>query len=109
LIRATRTNSRVTRFGVLPSVKPPAKTVIFNGPQTEGSTGRLDVVVNALAIPGPTDQFWHTTILAGLSLAAQPLRIGHTTAAQVIFMVTEAGQAGVWGFRVLPRCPRQDR
>jgi len=91
-VHVDRTNRAATRFGVQRSVKQPPLTFDFNGLQTEGSSGRLDVVVNILLneknIP---IEFWHTQILAGLSMTARPGRFSHRVTTTVTFTVTDAG------------------
>jgi hypothetical protein len=100
LLHAVRTNRAATRFGVVRSLKPPPPTVDFNGLQTEGSTGRLDVIVNILNTNPPNPfEFWHTQILAGLSLTARPSRFSHRVTTTVTFTATEAGDP-VQGVRV---------
>jgi hypothetical protein len=93
-VHAVRTNKAATRFGVRRSVGQPPKTFIFDGLQAEGSSGRLDVLANVLlnAKNNPIE-FWHTQILAGLSLTAQPGRFSHRARATVTFTVTDAGDA----------------
>src|SRR5262249_45337108 len=72
----------------------------FNGLQTEGSSGRLDVIVNVLLTTKNNPiEFWHTQILAGLSLTAAPRRFSHRASATVTFTVTDAG-APVQGAKV---------
>lgn len=92
LLHTVRTNKAATRFGVVRSLKPPPPTFIFNGLQSEGSSGRLDIVVNVLLTnpPNPTE-FWHTQILTGLSLTARPGRFSHRVTTTVAFTVTDAG------------------
>lgn len=91
-VHSVRTNRAATRFGVLRSIKPPPATFIFNGLQSEGSSGRLDVVVNVLlnAKNNPIE-FWHTQILTGLSLTARPRSFSHRVTSTVTFTVTDAG------------------
>ena len=92
LLHAVRTNRAATRLGVVRSIKPPPPTFIFDDLQTEGSTGRLDIVVNVLLTNPPNPiEFWHTQILAGLSLTARPSRFSHRVATTVRFTVVEAG------------------
>ena len=82
------------------SLKPPPPTFIFNGLQSEGSSGRLDLVVNVLLTNPPNPlEFWHTQILTGLSLTARPDRFSHRVSTTVTFTVTDAGD-GVQGARV---------
>ena len=99
-LHAVRTNKAVTRFGLPRSVKQPPATFIFDGLQSEGSSGRLDAVVNVLlnANNNPIE-FWHTQILAGLSLTARPGRFSHRVATTVTFTVTDTGDR-VQGARV---------
>jgi hypothetical protein len=91
-VHAVRTNKAATSFGVRRSVKQPLATFIFNGLQSEGSSGRLDVVVNVLLTTiGNPIEFWHTQILPGLRLTARPGRFSHRVATTVTFTVTDAG------------------
>ena len=100
LLHAVRTNRAATRLGVVRSLKPPPPTLIFNGLQSEGSTGRLDVIVNILNTKAPNpNEFWHTQILPGMSLTARPSRFSHRVSTTVTFTVSEAGDP-VPGVRV---------
>jgi hypothetical protein len=94
LIHAVRTNPTATSFGVVRSIKIPAHTFVVNSVQAEGSTGRLDVLLNGtLQTPsGFVTDLFHTQILAGFSLKAKPKRFSHNKSQKVTFTVTDAGQ-----------------
>jgi hypothetical protein len=94
VIHALRTNTKATSFGVVRTIKPPAHTSGFNSIQAQGSSGRLDVIINDLLSTSgfPIDLF-HTQILPGLSLTATPSSFSHKQAIKVTFTVTDAGQA----------------
>ena len=98
VIRAVRTNTSATGFGLIRSIKPPAHTSSINRIQAEGTFGRLDVIVNDSLTTGPIDLF-HTQILAGMKLTASPSSFSHTKATTVTFKVADAGQ-GVKGAKV---------
>ena len=83
----------MTGWGVNRTVKPPPNTLTFSGLQAEGSSGRLDLIVNAqLTTSGNPITFWHTQILPGLTLTANPIKFSHTGAHTVTFTVKDAGQ-----------------
>jgi len=92
LLHVVRTNAAVTRFGTPHVLKQPPGTFIFAGLQSEGSSGRLDLVVNALlnAKNNPI-WFWHTQVLASLALTARPGSFSHKRATTVTFTVTDVG------------------
>ncbi|HET7016736.1 MAG TPA: hypothetical protein VFI65_22630 [Streptosporangiaceae bacterium] len=91
-LHVVRTNAAVSRFGAAHLLRPPPTTFIFAGLQSEGSSGRLDLVVNVLlnAKNNPI-WFWHTQVLAGLALTARPASFSHKKAATVTFTVTDVG------------------
>ena len=96
VIHAVRTNTTATAFGTVRTIKPPPHSPpsdVFDV-QTQGSSGRLDVVVNAEIQTGTTypDDLFHTQILPGLSLHASPRVFSHKKAATVTFTVADAGQ-----------------
>ena len=93
VIRSVRTNPAVSNFGVLRTVKPPGSESYIYRLQTEGSSGRLDIIINDLPKAGPPYEIWHTQVLPGLKLTASPSKFSHKHAAQVTFTVTDAGQA----------------
>lgn len=94
LIHAVRTNTSATSFGVVRTIKAPAKTFGFNSIQAQGSSGRLDVViVDQLGTSGFPIGVFHTQILAGLTLTASPHKFSHKKATSVTFTVKDAGQA----------------
>jgi hypothetical protein len=95
LIYAVRTNPAATSFGVVRTIKVPAKTFDLNAIQAEGSSGRLDVVVNDTlsSTTGFATDFFQTQILPGLSLTAHPTKFSHKKGKKVTFTVTDAGQA----------------
>jgi hypothetical protein len=91
-LHVVRTNAAATRFGTAHQLKPPPSTLIFEGLQADGSSGRLDLVVNVLlnAKNNPI-WFWHTQVLAGLALTARPASFSHKKAKTVTFTVTDVG------------------
>jgi hypothetical protein len=92
LLHAVRTNSSVTRFGALRTLKPPPTTSEVLGIRADGTFGRLDILVidrlDSLSVP---IELFHTQSLAGLSLSAKPKKFSHKKAAKVTFTVTDAG------------------
>jgi hypothetical protein len=93
VIHAVRTNTSVTAFGVVRTIKPPPRTAYVYGVAADGTFGRLDVVVARIAsTAGPPPELFQTQSLAGLSLTAQPIKFTHTKATKVTFAVTDAGQ-----------------
>jgi len=92
LLHVVRTNAAVSRFGTPHLLKPPPSTFIFAGLQSDGSSGRLDLVVNVLlnAKNNPI-WFWHTQVLAGLALTARPASFSHKKTTTVTFTVTDVG------------------
>jgi hypothetical protein len=92
MIHAVRTNTAGTSFGVLRSIKPPKHTSAVTTLQSQGSSGRLDVVVADELTTGPV-QLLHTQILAGLSLTAKPSKFSHKKTKKVVFAASDAGQA----------------
>src|SRR5215469_13272585 len=91
-LHSVRTNKAASRFGLARTIAQPPATLIFDNLQTEGSSGRLDILVNVLRNkPGNPVEFWHTQILAGLALAARPSSFSHRTTTTVTFTVTDAG------------------
>lgn len=94
VVHAVRTNTAGTSFGVVRTIKPPSHTDFLNSIQAQGSSGRLDVIVNdQLSTSGIPVDLFHSQVLAGLSLKAQPGKFSHTKATTVTFTVTDAGQA----------------
>ncbi|MDO9457613.1 hypothetical protein [Nocardioides sp.] len=84
-VKAVRTNPAATRLGIRRDAGVPRGHPAIYALAMEGSTGRGDVVINV------GDGFWHTQVLAGLTLQAAPARWRHGTAKQVKFTVTDAG------------------
>lgn len=79
-------------MALVPGRRSLSPTASPTGLQSEGSSGRLDLVVNVLITTHPNPvEFWHTQVLAGLSLTARPGRFSHRVATTVTFTVTEAG------------------
>jgi hypothetical protein len=94
VVHAVRTNTTGTSFGAVRTIKPPAHTNFLNSIQAQGSSGRLDVIANdGLATSGNPIGLFHTQVLPGMSLKAQPSKFSHTKATAVTFTVTDAGQA----------------
>ncbi len=94
VLHAVRTNTSATSFGAVRTIKPPAHTTGFYDIQSQGSSGRLDVVINAQIQTGTSypAELLQTQILPGLSLKASPAKFSHKKAATVTFTVTDAGQ-----------------
>ncbi len=92
VIRSVRTNPAASKFGVLRTVKPPGSESYIYRLQTEGSSGRLDIIINDLSKAGHYE-LWHTQVLPGLKLTASPSKFSHKHSAKVKFSVTDAGQA----------------
>ncbi|MFL5796363.1 MAG: hypothetical protein ACJ77A_00310 [Actinomycetota bacterium] len=93
-IHAIGTNTAATGFGLDRVVKPPPNTSELHSLQAEGTSGRLDVVVDVLlSTTGFPITLWSTQILAGLKLTASPTSFSHTAAHTVTFTVKDAGQA----------------
>ena len=94
VIHAVRTNTNATSFGVVRTIKPPPHTSGVSSIQAEGTSGRLDVIVNdQLSTNGAPIELLHTQILSGLSMTAKPSKFSHKNATKVTFTVTDAGQA----------------
>jgi hypothetical protein len=93
VIHTVRTNTATTSFGVVRTIKTPAGTIDFTDIQAQDSTGRLDIVVTEQlnTTNFPIDLF-HTQILPGLALHANPTSFSHKKAATVTFTATDAGQ-----------------
>lgn len=85
-VKALRTNRAATRLGATRDVGVPRGHNAIYALAMEGSTGRGDVVINV------GDGFWHTQVLAGLSLKAAPTSWRHGTRKRVTFTVTDAGE-----------------
>ncbi len=85
-IQAVRTNKAATKLGAIRKVgMPPGKdAVFFVG--IDGGTGRGDVVINV------GDGFWHSQVIAGLTLKASPTSWRHGQSKRVTFTVTDAGE-----------------
>ena len=94
VIHAVRTNTNATSFGVVRTIKPPPHTSGVSSIQAEGTSGRLDVILNdQLSTNGAPIELLHTQILSGLSMTAKPSKFSHKNATKVTFTVTDAGQA----------------
>ena len=93
VIHSVRTNPTVTAWGIVRTTKPPSHTSEFTGIQTQGSSGRLDVViVDELSTAGSPIGIYQTQILPGLALTAKPRTFSHKKAAKVTFTASDAGQ-----------------
>jgi hypothetical protein len=93
VIHAVRTNTSVTKFGVLRTIKPPRNTSEVLAIRADGTFGRLDIAVtDRLSTNGSPLELFHTQSLAGLSLSAKPIKFSHKKATKVTFIVTDAGQ-----------------
>jgi hypothetical protein len=93
VIHSVRTNTTATAWAIVRTTKPPPNTSGFFDIQTQGSSGRLDVIiVNQLSTTGFPIEINQTQILSGLSLTAKPSTFSHKKAKKVTFTVTDAGQ-----------------
>jgi hypothetical protein len=100
VIHSVRTNTTATAWGIVRTTRPPPHTSGFTDIQTQGSSGRLDVLtVNQLSTAGFPIGMFQTQILPGLTLTAKPGTFSHKKAGKVTFTVTDAGQP-VAGARV---------
>ncbi len=86
-VHAVRTGVNGLAMGAVrtPGI-PRGQTAIYNV-AIEGSRGRGDIVVNV------GDAFWHTQVLAGLTLHASPSKWRHGSRQRVVFTVTDAHSA----------------
>jgi hypothetical protein len=92
LIHAVRTNTAVSKFGALRTIKPPPKTSQVLGIAGDGTYGRLDIVVSdRLSTSNFPVALFQTQSLTGLSLKAKPSKFSHKKAKAVTFTVTDAG------------------
>jgi hypothetical protein len=91
VIHAIRTNTSVTRFGVLRTIKPPRLSEVL-GIGADGTFGRLDILLTILPPTGLTHQLFQTQSLEGLLLTAKPTKFSHKKSKKVAFTVTDAGQ-----------------
>jgi hypothetical protein len=91
VVHAIRTNTSVTRFGVLRTIKPPRLSEVL-GIGADGTFGRLDILLTILPATGTTRQLFQTQNLEGLLLTAKPTRFSHKKSQKVAFTVTDAGQ-----------------
>jgi hypothetical protein len=92
-IHSVRTNTTATAWGTVRTTKPPPHTSGFLDIQTQGSSGRLDVlIVDQPSTAGTPIGIFQTQIFAGLSLTAKPGTFSHKKAKKVTFTVTDAGQ-----------------
>lgn len=89
---AARSNQKVTKFGAVAKLGTPPKTSYVYKLVIEGSLGRGDVLANVGTTTG-VNNIWHTQVLAGLKLAATPLKWDGDASKTVTFTVTDAGQA----------------
>ncbi len=92
-VRAVRTNTSATGFGPVRKVGHPGGESTTYQIGGEGSSGRMDVLVNV------GDALWHTQVLAGLAMTASPKTFDNATKKTVKFVVKDAGQP-VKGARV---------
>ncbi len=94
VIHAIRTNTSVTGFGVLRTLKAPANTFEVRGIAADGTFGRLDIVLTDLPSTNNAPlELFQTQSLAGLSLSASATKFSHKKSKTVTFTVTDAGQA----------------
>lgn len=94
VIHSVRTNTAATSFGVLGTIKVPAHTNSVTDVQTQDSSGRQDVLINAQIQAGTQFplELLQTQILPGLSVKASPTTFSHKKPATVTFTVLDAGQ-----------------
>ena len=93
VLQVVRTNTHATSWGVTRSIKLPVPANLvggYNGLYLEGSSGRIDVVVNLSRNGTPT--LYHTQVLEGLKVTASPTKVSHTHSATITFKVTDAGE-----------------
>jgi hypothetical protein len=92
-VRAVRTGSNGLAMGAVRTLGHPSGHPSVYNLVIEGSRARGDVVVNV------GDGFWHTQVLAGLTLHASPSGWRHGQRQRVVFSVSDA-HAGVGGATV---------
>ncbi|MDM4764047.1 hypothetical protein QT381_13610 [Galbitalea sp. SE-J8] len=94
IVRAARSNSAVTRFGAAASVPVPASHGYGSASNVaaEGSSGALDVVVNA-SVPGDPSRtaLYQTRIPPLLSVALSKTAVSRSAAKSIRVTVTDAG------------------
>jgi hypothetical protein len=89
-----RTNTKVTAFSALRTVKRPSKTSNVVNLFSQSSTGRIDLVANVQQnVTGSPVAFWHTQVLAALKVTVSPAKFSHKTTTTLSFHVTDAGEA----------------
>jgi len=92
-VNAVRTNTNATSFGPVRTIKLPKGQINFNTLEAEGTFGRLDIIANLTQSASPNPIFlWHTQILAGLTLTANPSKFSHVGQHTVTFTAKDAGQ-----------------
>lgn len=93
VIHAVRTNTGATSFGVVRTIKTPGTSAAFTDIQAEGSSGRLDVLIDdRLSTTALPIDLFQTQVLPGLRVTASPKTFSHQKKATVTFTVTDAGQ-----------------
>jgi hypothetical protein len=94
VIHSVRTNTAANSFGALGTIKLPAHTTSVTDLQTQDSSGRQDVLINAQVQVGTKFpiELLQTQILPGLTLKASPGTFSHKHSATVTFTVLDAGQ-----------------
>lgn len=101
LVYARRSDAHAANWGATVVVKPPAGASTSWNLVGSGQAGLLDLVGSFSVGSGNAIASWHTQVLPGLSLSANPSRL-HRLAGQaqkVTFYVSDAG-AAVGGARV---------
>ena len=91
VVHAIRTNTSVTKFGLLRTIRPPRLSEVL-GIGGDGTFGRLDILLTILPPTGVTHQLFQTQSLEGLLLTAKPTVFSHKKSKTVAFTVTDAGQ-----------------
>jgi hypothetical protein len=88
VVKALRTNRTASKLGAVRNVGMPRGKASVYSLALEGSTGRGDVVIQV------GDGFWHTQVLAALTVKGKPGTWKHGKRKQkVAFTVTDAGDA----------------
>jgi hypothetical protein len=86
-VKALRTGKNGLALGAVRTLGVPKGHPAVYNVAIEGSRGRGDIVVNV------GDGFWHTQVLAGLTLHASPAKWRHGSRQRVVFTVTDAHSA----------------
>jgi len=90
-ITSVRTNGSAAVFGAVRTIGIPTGSSQLWNLSTAGTSGRLDVVANVTSGASGPIAFWHTQVLAGLSLSASPSTFNSNLAHTVTFTVRDVG------------------